>query len=228
MTPLRFVTLSASLLVSSYALAEPYAGKLAGLIATPSSTTAEIRVLEMSAEFHELNERLNRSANENKAWFEGYRKNLAPGKPMPYHQNLGISETEFQQLMGNAWPEQVVSMGDTQMSFRWREDEVLHIEGLPDEAPFSALLYEPVSDTIMTQYGQFTGSAPAEGLVGKDESMAWNGRVWTLNRKGNNGEVTLHFVMGRLKATNQSILIHEAYGELDQQPVQNHYVLVWD
>lgn len=228
MTANQIVTLSASLLVCSYALAEPFAGKLSGLIATPASTRAEVRVLGVSAEIREINERINRSTEKNQAWFEDYRSNLTPGNPIPYHQNLGVSEAEFQQLMGDGWSEELVSNGDTTLSFDWREDDVLKISGLPDEAPFDSVLYEPVSDTILTRYGQFKGSAPAEGLVGTDESMAWSGRVWTLKRKGSDGEVTLHFVMGRLKATDQSVLVHEAYGQLNGEPVQNHYVLVWE
>lgn len=218
-----------SLVLSAVVVAaEPYFGKMGAYVAAPTTVDANIMVLDFTPEIRALADRVQRSMLDNREWLEEYVSKLQPGQAAPYHQNFGVTEPEYQLLLKSSQELSLVPTGSTGVSFGFRDDDTLLISGLPGEPPFDKLIYEPVSDSILSSYGTLTGSEPASGSLGSTGKLAWTGRLWKLERREVNNKVNIGFVIGKLDTGESSILIHEVTGRVNSEPVEYHYMLVWE
>ncbi len=217
-----------SLSVVHTAIAEPYLGKLSDYMTVPKSVDAQIQKIDYTPEIRSLTDKLTENLEKNSEWFQQYSSQLAPGERIPYHPNMGLTESQYQQLLGGEEQKRLTPSGGTRLSFEWREDDVLRITGLPDEPPFDSLLYEGVSDSLLTNFGTITGSVAAKGQLADDTSLGWEGRVWSTNRKDAKGQLSIVYVIGDLTETNRGVLIHEIKGVVDDVVVEHHYMVMWN
>lgn len=208
--------------------AEPYPGTLGKYIEVPSSVDAQIQKIDYTPEIRSLTDKLTENLEKNAEWFEQYSKQLTPGQRIPYHPNMGLTESQYQQLLGGESQKRLTPMGGTRLSFSWRDDDVLRITGLPDEPPFDSLLYEGVSDSLLTNFGTITGSVPARGQMGDDSSLTWEGRLWSTERKDDKGQLSIVYVIGDLAQSERGVLIHEIKGVVNDVVVEHHYMVMWN
>lgn len=197
-------------------------------ISVPSAVDAQIQTIEYSPEIRSLTDKLTENLEKNSEWFEQYSSQLTPGERIPYHPNMGLTEAQYQTLLGGEQQKRLMPTGGTRLAFSWRDDDVLKITGLPDEAPFDTLLYEGVSDSLITSFGTMTRSVPAKGKLGDDASLAWNGRVWATERKDDKGQLSIVYVLGDLDQSNRGVLIHEIKGIVNDVVVEHHYMVMWN
>lgn len=218
----------AALSLTAGVLADPYLGKLKGYVTAPGAVDAQIQKILYTPEIRTLTDTLSENLAKNAEWFNEYSKSLAPGQRIPYHPNMGLTESQYQQLLGGEDQKRLTPSGGTRLAFSWREDDVLKITGLPDEPPFDSLLYESVSDTLITSFGNLSRSIEAKGQLGDDTSLAWRGRLWSTERKDDKGKVSILYVIGDLTDSNRGVLIHEIKGVVNDEIVEHHYMIMWN
>ncbi|NNF17871.1 MAG: hypothetical protein HKN70_14095 [Gammaproteobacteria bacterium] len=209
-------------------LADKYTGKMGDFISAPAIVEARIVVLGLDPEVRALAERVRSNMSKNSEWLQTYVRELHPGQEAPYHQNFGVSEAEYQLLVKGIRGLNLVPVGSATLTFEYRDDDTLQISGLPGEAPFDQIIYEPVSDSILCSYGTLTKSEQTAGRLSASEETGWTGRIWKLRRTEDNDNANIGFVLGRFDKSGQNILIHEVKGRVDDQPIDYHYMLVWD
>ncbi|MFK8031757.1 MAG: hypothetical protein AB8G18_16090 [Gammaproteobacteria bacterium] len=214
--------------MAHFSMAEPYLGKLSEYLSVPSSVDAQIQTIEYTPEIRSLTDKLTENLEKNSEWFEQYSSQLAPGKRIPYHPNMGLTEAQYQQLLGGEEQTRLTPTGGARLSFTWRDDDVLKIQGLPDEAPFDTLLYEGVSDSLITSFGTLSNSVSAKGKLGGESSLAWEGRLWATERKDDKGQLSIVYVLGDLDEGDRGVLIHEIKGVVNNVVVEHHYMLMWN
>ncbi len=227
-TSIKLAGVLAGLCVTQLAVAEPYLGKLSEFVKAPLAVEAQIQKIEFTPEIRSLTDKLTENLKKNADWFEQYSSQLTPGERIPYHPNMGLTESQYQQLLGGAEQKRLTPTGGTLLSFAWRDDDVLTISGLPDEAPFNSLLYEGVSDSLITSFGTITKSISAKGKLGDDTSLGWEGRLWATERKDGNGKLSIVYVIGDLDESNRGVFIHEIKGVVNDVVVEHHYMLMWN
>lgn len=226
-TSVKLAGVLVGLCVSQLAAAEPYLGKLSEYVNAPLAVDAQIQKIEFTPEIRSLTDKLTENLQKNSDWFKQYSSQLTPGERIPYHPNMGLTEPQYQQLLGGEERKRLTPTGGTRLSFDWRADDVLTISGLPDEAPFDSLLYEGVSDSLITSFGTLTGSISAKGELGGDNSTGWEGRLWATERKDDKGQLSIVYVIGELDESNRGVFIHEIKGVVDDVVVEHHYMLMW-
>ncbi len=227
-TSIKFAGILAGLCVAHFAAAEPYIGKLGEYVSAPSSIDAQIQKIEFTPEIRQLTDKLTENLQKNADWFDQYSSQLGPGERIPYHPNMGLTESQYQQLLGGEEQKRLTPSGGTRLSFTWRDDDVLKISGLPDEAPFDTLLYESVSDSLITSFGTMTNSVLAKGKLADDNTLGWEGRLWATERKDDKGQLSIVYVIGDLDDGNRGVLIHEIKGVVNDAVVEHHYMLMWN
>lgn len=227
-TSLTWVAVWASLVTAYTVAAEPYLGTLGPYIEVPTAVDAQIQKIEYPPQIRSLSDKLAENLERNKEWFLQYREQVAPDQRVPYHPNMGLTETQYQELFGAEAQKRLTPYGGTRLSFSWRDDDVLQITGLPDDPPLDSLIYEGVSDSLLTSFGTITGSVPAKGKMGDDTSLAWEGRVWSTQRKDDKGQLSIVYVIGDLTESNHGVLIHEIKGVVNDAVVEHHYMVMWN
>jgi len=211
-----------------FSAAEPYLGTLSEFVSAPSSVDAQIQKVEFTPEIRSLTAKLSENLEKNAEWFDQYSSNLTPGERVPYHPNMGLTESQYQKLLGGEEQKRLTPTGGTRLSFNFRDDDVLSITGLPDEPPFDSLLYESVSDSLITSFGTMTNSILAKGKLGDDSSLGWEGRLWATERKDDKGKLSIVYVIGDLDDSNRGVLIHEIKGVVNDVVVEHHYMVMWN
>lgn len=208
--------------------ADPYTGKMGEFISAPATVEARIVVLGLDPEVRVLAERVRSNMSKHSEWLQSYVRELQPGQEAPYHQNFGVSEEEYQALLKGVRGLNLVPVGSATLTFEYREDDTVRISGLPGEAPFDQIIYEPVSDSILCSYGTLTKSEQTTGRLSAAAETGWTGRTWTMQRIEDNDNANIGFALGRFDKSGQNLLIHEVKGQVDDQPIDYHYMLVWD
>lgn len=210
------------------AAADPYLGKLSEFISVPLAVDAQIQKIEYTPEIKSLTDKLAENLENNSEWFQQYSSQLAPGQKIPYHPNMGLTENQYQLLLGSEEQKRLTPTGGTRLAFSWRDDDVVSITGLPEEPPFDSLLYESVSDSLISSFGTMTKSVPARGKLSDDTSLAWSGRLWAKERSDESGKLSILYVIGHLDEGERGVLIHEIKGVVNETVVEHHYMVMWN
>lgn len=72
----------------------------------------------------ELTQKFQEAIRENYDWFLEYSSNIEPGKPMPYHENLGLTKEEYSELQGLMDEIELVSSRVIQYNISYSDDKI--------------------------------------------------------------------------------------------------------
>jgi hypothetical protein len=72
----------------------------------------------------ELTQKFQEAIREKYDWFLEYSSNIESGKPMPYHENLGLTENEYSELQDFMNDIELVSSGILQYNVSYSENSI--------------------------------------------------------------------------------------------------------
>lgn len=84
--------------------------------------------LKMSPKMMEITMRLQRAFQENYSWFVDYMKNVPEGQPLPYHEKMGISKTEYEEFLHAGENTEVVPSAIESLAIQ-KSGEVISFKG---------------------------------------------------------------------------------------------------
>ena len=88
------LALGLSMLIAASGSAEMTAMEITALIPA-DQTVAQVMVPETPALLDDLTETIRKSTRANPDWWNDFRTNATEGEPLPYHENLGVTEAEY-------------------------------------------------------------------------------------------------------------------------------------
>tara|TARA_R110002050_G_scaffold300483_1_gene470113 strand:- start:151 stop:864 length:714 start_codon:yes stop_codon:yes gene_type:complete len=94
----------------------------------------------------ELTQKFQGAIRENYDWFLEYSSNIEPGKPMPYHENLGLTEKEYLELQELMDEIELVSSGTLQYQISYSNNEINLIP--KDTAENGTVLIDLTQNTV--------------------------------------------------------------------------------
>ena len=94
----------------------------------------------------ELTQKFQEAIRENYDWFLEYSSNIEPGKPMPYHENLGLTEEEYSELQELTNEIELVSSGVIQYEISYSEKKIKLIP--TDTSDNKTVLIDLVTNTV--------------------------------------------------------------------------------
>jgi hypothetical protein len=128
--------------------------------------------------------KFNNAIKSNYEWFLEYAKTIPDGKPMPYHENLGLTKAEYNELLVHFKNIEVVSTGTGNIQIEQKGDTII-FKSRGNLNNFNSLKIDTKSNVAV--YGQYkmvvsdTLDVPEGNALGSK----WKGYSWTFKVTAN-------------------------------------------
>lgn len=140
-------------------------------------------------------------------WHKEYAKKSKPGLPLPYHENLGLTQSEYDEYL-KLWDQrqfkaaqQVVIRLEEPKSGEW----MIRVSGVG--MPISLLRYYPESDIVKSTNGELKR---IEDIDATERSIlgAWSGKEWRFEEKTDFVWTKENMALGKYKDGKHCLLIY--------------------
>ncbi|MDH3647344.1 MAG: hypothetical protein OER80_11275 [Gammaproteobacteria bacterium] len=215
------------------ALAAPIAsaddfGKLSPFVPTTGKANAEVMVLDAPADINQISDRVEQAIQENSEWFRAYAAQATPGKPLPYHKNMGITQQDYVRLLQGANELVLTKAGEVEITFSLETDGTIVLRGLPMTAPNHQLVYDPESNHIITAHGVLTDLRNFDQDNPEMPAGRWAGLQWNLNELPSATDfVQIKLSIGRLKDQKLNIIYYDVDVARHGTHDNYHYILLY-
>lgn len=179
---------------------------LSSYLVADKNYQGEIITVVPPKEIEEYIEKVKERASKNPEWFAEYSENAKPGVPLPYHENLGLSEKEYAEYRA-LWDKrefkvlQKVGVRLEQVGDQWR----ILVSGAG--AKISLLRFNPADGTVISTSGKMERlediDAAPETILG-----AWKGAEWRFEDQNGLGTTKENFAVGKTADKKHGMLVY--------------------
>jgi hypothetical protein len=204
------LALGISMLVPASTGAEMTAMQIVALI-PEDQTVCEVMIPQTPARLDELTEAIRAATRENPAWWNDYRTNAPEGEPLPYHENLGVTEEEYEEFLSLLGTKTLVKRGEVSLSVTSKDNSIYALNCTDTLATIQGVVIDLDKDRVETPFGTaeekiYIEASPQQKLTGP-----WSGVEWKLveieDEKATGRVVQL--ALGKLEESGRGILYYK-------------------
>lgn len=164
------------------------------------------RLVELSQKFKTALQK-----NSDRTWLTSLIQHTPSGQPLPYDSRLGISQTEYQELLALSQKLIVKKVETSTLQVKHNGKKYIFI-GHDSLAKLTGIELDLDRDILKTPHGVATelvevvADADRQHLTG-----TWNGVMWKLEQfeRQTNSKIKVQFSLGRLTQTGRGILQYD-------------------
>ncbi len=141
-------------------------------------------------------------------WFEEYSKKALPGIPLPYHEKLGLSKTEYEEYL-KLWDQRemrVLPQGELVIRLEKKGDK-WRIRATGQASELTTMFYDPKADTFTTTSGVLKRiddiDADKRSILG-----AWTGKEWKMEVDDGFGITKENLAVGKLADGSYGLIVY--------------------
>ena len=146
------------------------------------------------------------AAKKNGEWFREYSEKFEEGVPLPYHENLGLTQKEYQKYIELWEKREFKSLQEVGLRFQKMGDKWgLKVTG--KGARISLLRFNPATGSMTSPNGELKRiediDAPAESYYG-----AWKGVEWRFESESSLSKTKENFGIGKTADGKYGMLVY--------------------
>lgn len=194
--------------------AAPSAANTAAWLPVPGTHPARAMALAIPPEAEALAGRMTAAIRTNFAWYRAYAQQHPEGE-LPWHPNLGISETEYRRFQALAGQIALRELGRVTLSVTRRPDGGLALAAGGPARALDGIIVYPDRDRVETPLGRLGSAAAAGNRQAASPTGPWQGVRWS--NRGNATARRLALSFGR-RASGDMLIFYD-YGPSDAETV---------
>lgn len=176
----------------------------------PGQHRAELLDMGPSPRLQELTDKVKAAAQADPTWFQQHAAMATPGDPIPYHQKLGVTRAEYDELLHLLTTAQmrpsdtvIVVIESTDKGFRLGTGT-----GIPS---LRGLEIDTVANTVRAGVGLLASGDPILPTKDQQATGEWGGPRWTLETLNGASPTGTHasFAVGRHTASGRTIIYYD-------------------
>jgi hypothetical protein len=177
-------------------------------------TLARVMTLAVPLRLDTLSRLFQGAIARDPAWMLEYirKVNAPPGKPLPYHPRLGVSEEEYREMLSLLEEVRFVPAFEAPLFVVGTEDGRYRLDGGVDMVELSAVVIDPERGVVSTPFGTLSNAEVVRPHPDQRATGPWAGLSW--HRDDFDPEtgagVTVRFNLGRLTDSGDGMLTYEA------------------
>ncbi len=175
---------------------------------TQSSIVLDHMEIVNDPEVLEINEKIGKALQSQQDWFKEYLNENINVRPLPYHNNMGVTEEEYQLFLNLSQSGTLQKINEASIKITHTNDS-LCIEFLGDYSFLGIIEILKSSNIVQTKYGIYKADERVNNDDSKSLTGRWEGDKWTLNSIKNVNDpkgIFSDFVFG-IKDNNETIII---------------------
>ncbi|MBB5352295.1 hypothetical protein HNR46_002538 [Haloferula luteola] len=136
------------------------------------------------------------AARKNPEWFAEHSKKSAPGVPLPYHENLGLTKKEYEEYLAIWATREFRAVEPIVLRLTTTDDGMWKITTAGGAFPISTLKYDPKKDVMVSPNGELER---LEDVAAEKDSIlgAWTGHEWRFQEETSLGKTKENFAIGQ-------------------------------
>jgi len=167
----------------------------------------EVGAMVPPQEINKYIAKVQAAAKEDPAWHKEYAKNSKPGLPLPWHEKLGLTKTEYEEYL-KLWDQRQFKASQ-KVVIRLEEPKpgewMIRVSGVG--MAISLLRYYPETDHIKSTNGELKRiediDADKRSILG-----AWTGKEWRFEEKTDFVWTTENLAIGKYKDGKRCLMIY--------------------
>lgn len=178
-------------------------------------------------ESEKIARKMSIASKKNPAWIRKYVENLnlKPGEALPYHENLGISQSEYQLFVSLSGKLELKKLDDVSLKVNKIDSRYsILIEG--NNLVINNFTIDLLNNTAITYYAELTKFQ----TINQDDASSplgrWNGSQWKYEKYVDEEDVHIEkLAIGKSKDKNQAIIYYDIK---KNQAGSSHFVITYD
>jgi hypothetical protein len=181
----------------------------AGLFEKDIPVRGQIGIVLPPAEIDKYVAKVETAARKNTEWFREYSAAAKPGAPLPFHENLGLSQTEYEEYLALWKKREFKPMEEVMLLLRESSGGTWSLTATGGASTLSTLRYNAKDDSFRSPNGELARiadiKADADSILG-----AWNGFEWKFEEESGLGKTKENFALGRFADGKFGLVVYRA------------------
>lgn len=190
-----------------------------------SETPADIMTIQvqedMKQKLEEINKKMKASLQKNYTWYMEYIKAAQPGERLAYHENMGITQEEYELFLSSDQYMKLVKGQEGKIHFKKINNNVYEIQASSPIKLLNKVQIDFASNTLKTEFGTLNYDGKVEASDAQKITGRWNGEQWKLST----GSFTATYAIGQLEDSKKTIIYITAKGLLDGKTINQDQVI---
>jgi hypothetical protein len=180
-----------------------------GLFEEEIPVKASIGMVSPPPEIEKYIAKVESAARKNPEWFKEYSAASAPGVPLPYHENLGLTKDEYDEY-GKLWAKrEFKSNEEVLLVLRKTLGNTWTLTASGGAGVISTLRYDSASDSFTSPSGKLVR---IEDIKTDDNHIlgAWTAKEWKFQESGLLGLTKQNFAIGKFDKSEYGIIVYRS------------------
>jgi hypothetical protein len=145
---------------------------------------ADVLYLRQSDRCRELSNQFMRSLKRNRRWWNEYSENVGDDlETVPYHPNMNISESEYQEMIRLCKERILTKVTRQTIGILDQGDGRFRVTCRGYDQELRNLVFDLKNDIVDSPHGVLTNRGEVNGSdLSADEIGSWTGRLWKLEK----------------------------------------------
>jgi hypothetical protein len=184
---------------------------------------------DKAMELNKISAKMRTKMMENQEWFASYSsENMKDGEALPYHENFGITEEEYNKVLTAQDHMKLIKQGNSPVEVSRSGDKL--IVKADSTENFQEIVFDLKKNTVQTPFGELPYGDEIKASDNQTVTGPWNGHVWEIDEGNvdspgditsmdeNTAIKTVSLYTGKMEETGES-LIYIRYKELKEGQV---------
>jgi hypothetical protein len=184
---------------------------------------------DKAMELNKISAKMRTKMMENQEWFASYSsENMKDGEALPYHENFGITEEEYNKVLTAQDHMKLIKQGNSPVEVSRSGDKL--IVKADSTENFQEIVFDLKKNTVQTPFGELPYGDEIKASDNQTVTGPWNGHVWEIDEGNvnspeditsmdeNTAIKTVSLYTGKMEETGES-LIYIRYKELKEGKV---------
>ncbi|MDX1679523.1 MAG: hypothetical protein R3242_02220 [Akkermansiaceae bacterium] len=181
----------------------------AGILPVDKPVKAQLGTVLPPSDIDKYVAKVAAAARSNPEWFKDYTAKAKPGVPLPYHENLGLTQEEYDDYIKLWGQREFKANEEVMLLLRQSSDDSWIITATGGASTLSTMRYEPATDTFRSPNGELERlediDASADSILG-----AWKGREWRFQEETGLGQTKENIALGQTADGKYSLIVYRA------------------
>lgn len=191
-----------------------------------SILTVEIYEIVAPQKAIEYGNKIQKSIINNREWWHSYVKKTMPGKPLPYHSNMGVSKSEYEEYLILAQKFELRKTGISQITIN-KQNEKIILNGNSKLEKFKNITIDKKRNSINTEYGSLTIYNKITASKNQ-QPEPWNGHQWKYEKSISDSRgILVKLAVGKTNS-NKGIIYYDVKDARTSKPNYYSYILLFN
>jgi len=181
----------------------------AGLFEKDIPVRGQVGIVLPPSEIDKYVAKVETAARKNTEWFREFSANAKPGAPLPFHENLGLTQTEYDEYIALWKKREFKPMEEVMLLLRESAGGTWSLTATGAASTLSTLRYNSEKDSFRSPNGEL---ARIEDIKADPESILgeWTGNEWKFEEESSLGKTKENVALGRFTDNKFGLVVYRA------------------